>query len=133
MNSLIEIYQESIKAYLKKEFFESKKMHQTLLKQYINHYAQTTNVDPLSYALDSILALHSKAWLHISQAFHTHQFLSEIQQQKQLMKAQGLLTGAEILFIYLKNKIGFSRYPALQQGFTSLQTIHKILERKIMF
>jgi len=59
--------------------------------------------------------------------------LSEIQQQEQLMKAQGLLTGAEILFVYLKNKIGFSQYPALQQGFSSLQTIHKILERKIKF
>lgn len=133
MNNLIQIYQEAVKAYLDKEYHKAKKFHQTLLRQYIYHYAEATNVDSLSYALDSILALHSKAWLHINNAFYTHEFLSEIQQQEQLSKAQGLLTGAEILFILLKNKIGFTQYPTLKKGFTSLDTIQKILERKTAF
>ncbi|MHA2073273.1 MAG: hypothetical protein ACW97X_01495, partial [Candidatus Hodarchaeales archaeon] len=79
---------------------------------------------------DSILALHSKTWLHIEQAFSTRPFLSETQRQQNLLKAQGLLEGTEILFIFLKNKIGFSQFSGLKTGFTSLETIHKILKRK---
>jgi hypothetical protein len=133
MTNLIQIYQEGVKAYLNKEYNKAQEFYQTLLKQYIFYYAQSTNVDSISYALDSILALHSKAWLHINNAFYIHQFLSEKQQREQLSKAQGLLTGAEILFILLKNKIGYSQYPVLKKGFTSLETIQKILERKTTF
>ncbi len=130
MNNLIQLYQQAVKAYLAKDYPKSKQHHQSLLKHYIYHYAKISEVDPVSYTLDSILALHSKAWLQIEQAYSTKRFLSEIQRQQHLMKAQGVLRGAEILFIFLKNKIGFSQYSNLKEGFTSLETIHKILERK---
>lgn len=132
MNNLIQLYQQGVKAYLAKDLPNSKQYHQSLQKHYVYHYAKASEVDPVSYALDSILALHSKAWLQIEQAYSTQHFLNETQQQQHLMKVQGLLGGAEILFILLKNKIGFSQDSNLKTGFTSLETIQKILERKAM-
>ncbi len=126
--SLVKIYQDGVSSYLRGDFSLAMSCHQSLLKQYIFSYAKATTVDPVSYALDSILVLHSKAWLQLEQIFSSHRF--QKQKQQKLLKALGILEGAEILLVYLKNKIGFTRNPALRQGFKSLETIQKILKRK---
>lgn len=128
--SLLNIYQDGVSSYLQKDFPSAIKYHQTLLKNYVFNYANRTNVDPLSYALDSILVLHSKAWIQLEQIFSSHRYQSQIQKQQKLLKAQGTLEGAEILLVYLKNKIGFSSSLNIRQGFKCLETIQKILKRK---
>jgi hypothetical protein len=128
--SLLNIYQDGVSSYLQKDFPRAIKYHQTLLKTYIFYYANRKNVDPLSYALDSILVLHSKAWIQLEQIFSSHRYQSQIQKQQKLLKAQGTLEGAEILIVYLKNKIGFTSSPNLRQGFKCLETIQKILKQK---
>lgn len=129
--SLIKVYQDGVSSYLGGDFSQAISLHQTLLRQYVFYYANTSTVDPLSYALDSILVLHSKAWLLLEQAFSSHRFQNQTQKQQKFLKALGILEGAEVLLVYLKNKIGFTRYPALNQGFKCLETIQKILKRKM--
>lgn len=126
--SLVKIYQDGVSSYLRGNFSQAMSYHQSLLKQYIFSYAKVTTVDPVSYALDSILVLHSKAWLQLEQISSSHR--SQRQKEQKLLKAQGILEGSEILLVYLKNKIGFTRNLALRQGFKSLETIQKILKRK---
>jgi hypothetical protein len=128
--SLLNLYQNGMNSFLRRDFPQAIKYHQSLLKQYVFHYANKTHVDPLSYALDSILVLHSKAWIQLEQVFSSHRYQSQTQKQQKLFKAQGTLEGAEILLIYLKNKVGFTSAPSLRQGFKSLETIQKILKRK---
>ena len=43
----------------------------------------------MSYALDSILVLHSKAWIQLEQIFSSHRYQSQVQKQQKLLKAQG--------------------------------------------
>lgn len=128
--NLIKTYQDGVSSHLHGDLPKAISYHHSLLKHYIFYYANTTTVDPILYALDSILVLHSKVWLQIEQAFSSHRFQSQTQKQQKFLKAQGILEGAEILLIYLKNKIGFTRYPALKRGFKSLETVQKILKRK---
>lgn len=126
--SLVKIYQDGVSSSLRGNFSQAVKYHKSLLKHYIFSYAKATTVDPVSYALDSILVLHSKAWLQLEQISSSHRF--QKQKQQKFLKALGILEGAEILLVYLKNKIGFTHNPALRQGFKSLETIQKILKRK---
>jgi hypothetical protein len=128
--SLLSLYQQGVSSFLKREFPQALKCHQSLLKQYIFHYAKRSNVDSLSYAFDSILVLHSKAWIQLEQIFSSHRYMSQTQKQQKLFKAQGTLEGAEILLVYLKNRLGFTSSTYMQQGFKCLETIHKILKRK---
>jgi len=128
--SLLNLYQDGVSSFLRRDFPQAINYHRTLLKQYIFNYANKINVDPLSYALDSILVLHSKAWIQLEQIFSSHRYQSQIQKQQKLLKAQGTLEATEILLIYLKNKLGFTASPSLKQGFRCLETIHKILKRK---
>jgi hypothetical protein len=128
--SLLNIYQDGVSSYLRKDFPQAINYHQTLLKHYIFNYANRTSVDPLLYALDSILVLHSKVWIQLEHIFSSHRYQNQIQKQQKLLKAQGTLEGAEILLIYLKNRIGFTSSPDLRQGFKCLETIQRILKRK---
>ena len=80
--------------------------------------------------MDSILVVHSKAWIQLEQVFSSHRYQSQTQKQQKLFKAQGTLEGAEILLVFLKNKVGFSSSSNLGQGFKCLETIQKILKRK---
>ena len=128
--SLLNLYQDGVSSFLERNFQKAINYHQTLLKEYIFHYASKANVDPLSYALDSILVLHSQAWIQLEQIFSSHRYQSQIQKQQKLLQAQGTLEGAEILLVYLKNKLGFTSSPSLRQGFKCLETIQKILKRK---
>ncbi|UCG89832.1 MAG: hypothetical protein JSU57_05065 [Candidatus Heimdallarchaeota archaeon] len=106
--------------------------HQSLLKQYIFTYAKGTTVDPVSYALDSILVLHGKVWLYLVQIASNLILENQTQKEQKLFKAQGIIEGVEILLVYLKNQLGFTHNLALRQGFKSLEIIQKILKRKIM-
>ncbi len=128
--SLLNLYQNGVSSYLRRDFPQAINFHQSLLKQYVFHYANRTNVDPLSYAFDSILVLHSKAWIQLEQIFSSHRYQNQTQKQQKLLRAQGTLEGAEILLVYLKNKLGFTSYSGLRQGFKCLETIQKILKRK---
>ena len=129
--SLLNLYQNGVNSFLRRDFPQAINYHQSLLKQYIFHYANRGHVDPLSYALDSILVLHSKAWIQLEQIFSSHRYQSQTQKQQKLFKAQGTLEGAELLLVYLKNKVGFTPSPNLRQGFKCLETIQKILKRKV--
>lgn len=128
--NLLNLYQDGVSSYLRRDFPQAITFHQSLLKQYIFHYANRTNVDPLLYALDSILVLHSKAWIQLEQILSSHRYQSQTQKQQKLFKAQGTLEGSEILLVYLKNKLGFTSSPSLRQGFKCLETVQKILKRK---
>ncbi len=128
--SLLKVYQDGVSAYLRGDFHQAVRYHQTLLKQYVFYYANTSSVDTLSYALDSVLVLHSKVWLQLEQAVSTHRF--QRYKQQKFIKTQGILAGADVLLVYIKNRIGFTKAPALRQGFRSLETIQKILKRKLI-
>ena len=127
--SLLKAYQDGVTAYLRGDFHQAIRYHQTLLKQYVFYYANTSSVDTLSYALDSVLVLHSKVWLQLEQSASTHRF--QRYKQQKFIKTQGLLAGADVLLVYIKNRIGFTKSPAVRQGFKSLETIQKVLKRKI--
>lgn len=128
--NLIKLYQDGVNAYLRGEYSLAINLYQSLLKEYIFYYANTSSVDTTSYALDSILVLQTKVWLQLVQTLSASKFQSQPLKQQKFLRAEGLLAGVDILMVYLRNKFGFTQHPTLDLSFKSLETIQKILKRK---